>query len=810
MNKRWRWWIVGVIVIPVALISATGALAMWLHTLVRLSATTAVCDIEPRAAISPDGNWLASVWIQGRKINNGCVNRGAAVLRWATSTPSQTGWSNIKNLALPTAYADGCYVHADIALDGSTAHIAATIWSPCDETNADSAIVHYTCDLSNGTCTPATIVTAHLGSEGLRFSDARIVLDSENRPHIVYGQGDHALAQGKLFYTRKLDSTWSPPQLISPSAETAYHPAVAASNGRIHIVWQRHRDYVDTLGRLRQRGDVRYLYCEEAGDCGNTLIYPSPITLMETTYPVPNVAARGDRVILTWNVCADVDNNPPCEKFYLVYARSDTNGSGFSQPLEVGTEIQMSLISVSTQYYAGSDDANDPAGEYATHLNAAVALDPDELPYLVWQMQQDDGYVLTTTHAISATSQNFTWSQEGMWQFGDGGDNRVYPSLASTTAGDTQALHVIYMQPWRENQWSRSQVYYDAASPQHLTLHLSYTERTNSLPQERAQTITAYVEQEDGTAVNDVPVTFQTTLGSFEYNGYGASQLQMTTDAQGEATLNLYSNQTGTAQVQAWVDSVANVQWDVGEPGAALTQTWVFSGTPALTTLTEPVMSGQWITATASDHPYTDLADPYGNGEPREYYLWWCPVDAPPDLPVQQIGLDFLVDINTWRKDLMAQIPYGANGTYRLETHSDSSGSTPCGLTDSLIAASPVLTVTSDYPPGALVAIDNPRPYPDDIMLATLRNHPDGIYGLWWCTDSGVDIERLVASNVTVASAEKDTTLRVPIEVSGLYHLESHADDPSAGCGNDATYMASSALIWPYSRVFLPLIIRGQ
>ena len=156
-------------------------------------------------------------------------------------------------------------------------------------------------------------------------------------------------------------------------------------------MWQRHRDYVDGLGRLRQRGDVRYLYCEETGDCGIPLIYPSPITLLETTYPVPNVAARGDRVILTWNLCADVDNNPPCEKFYLVYARSDSNGSGFSPPREVGTEIEMNFISFSTRYYDGTDDANNQAGEYATHLNAAVELDPDELPYLVWQMQQGSG-----------------------------------------------------------------------------------------------------------------------------------------------------------------------------------------------------------------------------------------------------------------------------------------------------------------------------------------------------------------------------------------------------------------------------------
>ena len=128
-----------------------------------------------------------------------------------------------------------------------------------------------------------------------------------------------------------------------------------------------------------------------------------------------------------------------------------------------------------------------------------------------------------------------------------------------------------------------------------------------------------------------------------------------------------------------------------------------------------------------------------------------------------------------------------------------------------MIAASQVLSATSDYPPGVLLTVDNPRPYPDETILATLRNHPDGVYDVWWCTDSGTYIESVVASDVNVmASAEEPATVRVPTNVAGLYHLESHDDDPSAGCGNDATLMASSPLIWPYGRIYLPLVMRGR
>lgn len=925
---KWRWWI-GIAVLSAALCGVTHVFAAWLHVPALLSTTTTACDMEPRSAISADGGWLASVWIQGRKINNGCQNRGAAVLRWATTAPSQTGWSSPITLALPGGYTTGCFVHTDVALAGSVAHIAATVWSPCDNTSANSAILHYTCDLAAGACSAATVAAAQLGSADLRFSDTRIVLDSQNRPHIVYGRGDHALAQGKLFYTRNLGSGWTAaPLQLSLSSEPSYRPALAASNGRIHITWQYHRDYMDGLGRLRQRGDVRYRYCAEEGTCNLQIGYPSPTTLVESTYPVPNVAARGDRVILTWNVCADVDSNPPCKSFYLVYARSNTNGAGFfPQPLEVGTETELRFISISTRYYAGNDSADNPAGEYATHLNPSIVLDPAGLPYLLWQIKQGAGYVLTTTHAISATDTGFTWAQEALPQFGAGNDNRVYPSLALATAGDTQALHLTYMRTWRENQWSRSQVYYDVASPAQPTVQLNYTERTSSLPQERAQSITARVEQQNGAAIGNVPVLIKTTLGSFDPNGYGVSQLQKTTDAQGAITLTLYSNLVGTARVSAWIDSVVNSSWDVGEPGAALTQTWVFSGTPSLTVLSAPVEGGQWITATARNHPYADLTDPYSTGEPLRYFLWWCPIAAPEYPPAQQLGPDFQVDIDTWeRADMIARVPLGAMGTYRMETHRETAGGVPCGSADSLVAASATLTATlkppslaaspgpvmagqwmtatvrdhpystisgapldyylwwcpvvaplspieqqigeafqvdmntwarvnvmfrapdgvtgtyrlethnrfpdtpceasesrvavsevftatsadPPYPPTPLITIKNDRPYPDTLIAATLRQHANGVYDVWWCTDYGKPIAQRVVSAVSVASDAVTTTLRVPAQVAGLYHVESHTPALDAGCGITTTRLASSPLIWPYSRIYLPLVMRGR
>jgi len=813
MRKHWWGWLI-VLLIAGWISGATAALTAWVHLPVRLSASTSVCDFEPRSALSSDGSWLASVWIQGRRVNKGCVNRGAAVLRWATTEEAQTGWSNPTLLPLPAGYVSGCFVHADVALNGNLAHLATTVWSPCDQTDADSAIAYYTCDLSAGTCSAATVVVAQAGSANLRFSDVRIALDSQNRPHIVYGRGEHSLAQSKIFYTRDLGSGWEAPLQISSNTETSYRPSIAASNGRIHFVWENHRDYVDGLGRLRQNGDVRYRYCAEAGTCGMIMGYPSPTNLSETTYPVPSIAARDDRVILTWNVCADVDNNPPCEKFYLVYARSNNNGTSFfAQPLEVGTETELRYISLSVRYYAGTDATDTTAGEYATHLNAKVSLDPDGMPHFAWQMKQDNGYVLTTTWAITATNENFSWFQGPSPQFGDGSDNRVYPSLVLMPAEETWAHHLIYMLTWREEDWGRSQIFYDVASPARPTLRLNYTERTSSLPQERAQVITAYVEQENSVGVGNMPVIFTTTLGSFLPAGYGSSQAQLLTDAQGRATLTLYSNQTGTALVHAWVDSISNSQWDVGEPDAVLTQTWVFTGTPSLLASPGPVMGGEWITATVVDHPYTDLSDFERGGEPLPYYLWWCRINAPETPPSQQIGDGFYVDINTWDHALVLQVPADVTGTYRLETHTDSSGD-PCDNSATLFAASQVLTATSAYPPVPLITVPAERPYPGGTLVASLRYHGNGVYDVWWCTQSGKYIAQRVANDVPVETPEdeleKMVPVQVPFSVAGLYRLEPHIDSPEATCGNLATRLAFSSLIWPYSRVYLPLVQRAK
>ena len=220
-------------------------------------------------------------------------------------------------------------------------------------------------------------------------------------------------------------------------------------------------------------------------------------------------------------------------------------------------------------------------------------------------------------------------------------------------------------------------------------------------------------------------------------------------------------------------------------------------------------MGGDWITTTISDHPYTDLDDLEGGGLPLSYYLWWCPVSASEDPPAQQVGEDFNVGIDTWDRSSIIQVPFGVDGTYRLETHTDSEGN-PCANADTRVASTAEISATSDYPPGALITIGGGRPYPNDTMIATLRQHPAGTYDVWWCTDTGKTATQVVVEDVVIDSAAVGAELYTPTGISGLYHLESHTSTPGATCGNATTYVASSPLIWPLSRSFLPLVIRGN
>ncbi len=777
----------------------------------RLSASSDVCDFEPRAAISADGQWLATAWIKGNMFNQGCISRGQALLRWGNEGAAQTNWSMPQTLSLPS---DACAIHTDVALDGTTAHLAVSYWSPCDAVTANSALRYYTCNLLTGACTSGSDAVYQEGASGKRISDARIVLDTQSRPHIIYAQGTHALTDGDILSTRLNGGSWTAPVIVATGTKIGgfYRPVAAASGGRIHIAWERHRNDGN-----RSRGDVQYRYYnEDTGEFGTqrTFLYPDA-SLDETTYPLPALAARDGTVLLVWNVCADVNINFPCEKFYLLYVRSNDNGLSWVQPKEVGTEIPVTMINMSLKHYAGSD-AQSVVSEYASHTRPVVALDHQGLPRLTWQVKIDSGYALTTTYVVSRTDQYYSWVPTTTWQVGAGGDVRIAPAIVLPgPAMDANGFHFIYMRAWMQQvggqQYSRSQIYYDYYGGRRTggeqVVADTYTD-IHVLPNERAQLLRAQVRDLSGQGIGGAQLHFSVREGdgSFNLNGVDGTTTQRVTDPDGWAEVTLYTNLAGTVMVDAWLDIEANGVWDADEPAVVFTHTWTDNNIPALEIGPSWAISGDLMTTTLRLHPYSNEA--YA-GYPLQYAVWLC---SQGDEDPLRIADSLSMNVMTWsRSNLVLEVPWGTTaGTYYLESHVDE-GATGCH--DAYVARSSTFTVGDEPPPGVpWITVSANKPFPGQVLQATLKYHEAGVYTLWWCPITGAaPISQKVKDGVTVPTqdAPTTTTFGVPSGVSGLYRLESH-QGAGAACGNLDTRKATSGLLRSANQVYLPLVLRNH
>lgn len=798
----------------------------------RLTTADEICSLESRLAASADRQWLVTTWIQGWRIGDGCKSQGDAVMRWTTEGAGQSGWSESIAFPLPSG---ACAVHTDAAVNGSEAHVAVTYWAPCYEADADSGILYFRCNLADGSCTTGETAVAISGALDRRLSDVRVVIGQDAQPHIVYALGTSGLAAGDVMYTHR-EGTWQSPVKVSTGDKYGgfYRPVAAASNGRIHIAWERHRDRYDNINRIHYRGDVQYAFCEEdSGDCVSPITYWYPPNLaIDSTYPIPDIAARGNRVVMVWNVCADVVPDPPCEEFYLLYARSDANGESYSwvfTPLEVGSDIPASSIDLlSTRFYAGTDNSDRGTtlpSSYATYARPVVDLDDEGLPFVAWQVAVDGGYVISTTHATSASAQNFTWSTDANWQVGDGTRNLVHPNILVPDPNlEDHGLHVLFSEAWLETsgsqEVSRAHVNYDYYGNRQPILETASVAGPNALPGDRAVVLRAQVRDLQGNAVTDIPVTYRTDHGGFSLDGMSSTVTQRTSSADGWTEAMLYANLPGTASVTAWIDSTANGQLDSGEPSATFSTSWTADPEPALAIGTNWAIAGDLMTATLTSHYYEDPEFP---GAPAGYAVYWCPIAGAGGSPSRVAG-PLNVNAETWqRSNLVISVPEEADGTYYLESRK-SDESTPCANNDGRMAVSANLAVSPpenpapppdqgsdpDDPNPWLLLSEN-RPRPGDTMQTTLKDHAAASYEIWWCPATSTAIgsgQKVASATISSYGDEPNVNLDVPLGVAGLYRLESHLT--GGACGSTSTVQGKSSLVDPLSQVFLPLVVRGR
>ncbi len=515
-----------------------------------------------------------------------------------------------------------------------------------------------------------------------------------------------------------------------------------------------------------------------------------------------------------WNVCADVDSDPPCNSFYLLYTRSDANGTAWLTPREVGSERSVTSIDLSIRTYAGTDNGLDTnlASEYAASTRPAAVLDDSRLPYVAWQVAQGQGYVITMTHAVEGNTSSFTWGDGPSPQIGAGSDVCVAPGLMlADPALDDGGVHVTFMKAWLESTGtvaaSRAQIYYDYRGMRTRTIEADSPVATRALPQERATIVRARVLDLGGAPVPGVAVTFATDFGSFDFSGSGATSASGTSDVTGWAAVTLYTNLPGTASIDAWLDTSEDGSIDAWEPTVAQSRAWASNVTPAIDVGASWVMAGDLLTATLTNHPYATVEQ---EGHSTPYVLWWCP--GPGAVAVQEeVAGPLTTDIATWSvPDIVIRAPIAAQGDYVLRSYVAGVGADPCDLPDR-VAVSAEIAITAAPPPlTPWITVSDDRPAPGASMGTNLISHATGVYGVWWCPAApGAAPVEVKLANATVAADGATTSLilQVPTGAAGLYRLESHTG--SGTCGDVTTRYGLSGLIDPTSRVMLPLVLRN-
>ncbi len=455
-----------------ALVYLTGPLqADFSHTSnVLLSGQSEPCNaVRPRLARNEEGRWLAVAWIQELGQATECQpNAGRALLRWATEDANFHGWQGPLEV-IQRGGAQNCVNHIDIALSGTTAHLVATVQVPC-QNPTESRLVYRTCQLETGTCDTQT--TLHTDSGAHRLLEAYLALDDAGQPHVVYGRRDILAAvpdherSSQIWYIRPDGAgTWKAPLRLSGTTG-AYAPAIAWAHapvddqGYVHVVWEQR---LPAAVQGRHNGRVRYRRCpddEENAQGALLCSGPDESGLPVDTLPRPAIAARGNRVIATWNRCSSIDPNPPCKRFTLLYGRSDAGGWGLlsTSPREVGTDA---MPPNDNRQYAGTDEA---VQEYETLLRSTLLLHGPGLPAVTWQIAQENpygdivGYTITTTWASAVLTNTIGW-ETTEWLEGAGDDTRVMPSIALPDPNEeSEGLHQVFMR--RSGIYDVYRVYY--------------------------------------------------------------------------------------------------------------------------------------------------------------------------------------------------------------------------------------------------------------------------------------------------------------------------------------------------------------
>lgn len=422
---------------------------------IQLSRNTGCTGVKPRAALSEDGAWLVAVWIEGDASSGQCRDSGKAVLRRAQRSGETYSWQEPQPVMDGQANANSaCVTSMALQVRGGTAHLVTARRNPCLGENPISSIQYFTCELATGVCTAPESALSNT-AVGQLIANAELYVDDGGAPHVVYSLSNLGVAgSGEVYYLRKIGGSWQEApgsnlstgmwlgsQYVDPPA---YAPRVAGSGNRLHVVWDAHAP--------SSGGIPIYRYCRiDDGICpaegGPKQINPQWEGDMGT-YSLPIVAARGNRVLTIWHYCSeDPYAGPTCDRFQLIYSRSDDNGDNFTAP-----QVSEDAVGGAYPYDPGAGFPSTDAGTaaYNNQLQPSLALDTSGRPWVAWHAANNSAstaYMITTTIATGETGLTFNWAHQPGWSLGVNNLDRarVNPVLLIPYQPTTPSAHLIYM-----------------------------------------------------------------------------------------------------------------------------------------------------------------------------------------------------------------------------------------------------------------------------------------------------------------------------------------------------------------------------
>jgi hypothetical protein len=395
-----------------------------------LSGEGTLDTVSADVAVSLDENQAAVVWVE--EIEGIARPRGSVWLQRASAGAGDS-WSG-REVVFAGAE-QGCAAEAAVAVTGTTAHVAYITWSPCTEDTTETTLYHTTCDLAGGGCAAAQAITSATSVPPVppRLSEVDITLDDAGSPHFVYVVYDTTGVTGTVYYRK---GTSQPDEAV-PDSELGRNPAIAWSEGDVHVVWE-------------DEAEIEIMYNRKGG--GGGWAHPStpPSWWQGTSIKHPRnpaVAAQGERVMVVW----DWQWTAEADQYVLAYTRYLTETSRWMNVYEVGTGGEVEpFVSEGFRdppYYTYTSMVNPIYPVHLYYLRPAVALDREGMPAVVWHAGSGT-YDVMVSQAQSMTESTvgddiFSWSEPAVF------DRQAVGGSASPVVAQagvvSPSLHVAYV-----------------------------------------------------------------------------------------------------------------------------------------------------------------------------------------------------------------------------------------------------------------------------------------------------------------------------------------------------------------------------